>query len=111
MVRKISPNIQLTTHLDKSQQNHQTSEQLNINFSNQQQTNIRKATTIINRKKTINNQQHQQTLQKMANTLLHAPTIQLREGKRISDAELEDMVHEIELELKAYCCKLKSTTT
>ena len=54
------------------------------------------------------NEQYYQELQKLANTLLHAPTMQLREGKRISDAELEDMVHEIELELKAYMVVLRS---
>lgn len=53
-------------------------------------------------------QQYYHELQKLANTLLHAPTMQLREGKRISDSELEDTVHEIELELKAYMVGLRS---
>ena len=38
-------------------------------------------------------------LQKMANKLLHAPTMQLRKGKLFSPAEMEQVVRDIEKQL------------
>jgi hypothetical protein len=49
----------------------------------------------------LNNQYDTSKLYKVANELLHAPTMQLREGDLLG-ADIEDVVQSIENQLKAY---------
>lgn len=49
----------------------------------------------------LNNQYDTSKLYKVANELLHAPTMQLREGD-LPGADIEDVVQSIENQLKAY---------
>ncbi|KAL3802020.1 hypothetical protein ACHAWO_002440 [Cyclotella atomus] len=45
---------------------------------------------------------NKQDLQRVANELLHAPTMQLRSGE-MTESDMEDAVKNIEADLKAYC--------